>query len=108
MLSGGQVQRIGLARALYSDPNVLVLDEPNSALDASGSEALNKCIRDFTAAGKTVILMTHRPIAISECQRLIVIEKGRVVADGPRDEVLGSMLKNSDQVKKLVQTGQKP
>ena len=108
MLSGGQVQRIGLARALYSDPNLLVLDEPNSALDADGSEALNKCIRDFKATGKSVILMTHRPVAIAECARLIVIDQGRIVADGPRDKVLGSMIKNADQVKKLVQPGAKP
>ena len=106
-LSGGQVQRVGLARALYSDPNLLVLDEPNSALDAEGTEAMNACIRDFKASGKTVILMTHRPIAIAECDRLIVIDNGRIRADGPRDKVLASMVKNSDQVQQLVAKGKK-
>ncbi|MEM7240810.1 MAG: type I secretion system permease/ATPase [Pseudomonadota bacterium] len=107
ILSGGQVQRVGLARALYSDPSLLVLDEPNSALDAEGTEAMNACIRDFKAAGKTVILMTHRPIAIAECDRLIVIDNGRIRADGPRDKVLASMVKNSDQVQQLVTKGKK-
>ena len=102
ILSGGQVQRIGLARALYTDPSILVLDEPNSALDAEGTEALNACIRAFKEKGRAVILMTHRPMAIAECDRLVVIDKGQVMAEGPRDKVLASMVKNSDQVQKLV------
>ena len=65
-LSGGQVQRIGLARALYGDPVMLVLDEPNSNLDNVGSQALNTAIRQMKADGKSVLIMAHRPAAIEE------------------------------------------
>ncbi len=101
-LSGGQRQRIALARALYNDPVILVLDEPNSALDAEGSEALNRAVREFKRSDRAVVIMTHRPMAIAECDRLIVIEQGRIKADGPRDEVMRSMLHNADDVKQAI------
>ncbi|MCK8485484.1 type I secretion system permease/ATPase [Aliiroseovarius sp. S2029] len=96
-LSGGQQQRVALARALYGDPVLLILDEPNSALDAEGSDALNDAVRGFKAAGKSVIVMTHRPVAISECDDLIIIDKGQVTARGPRDEVLRTNVRNMAQ-----------
>lgn len=101
-LSGGQRQRIALARALYGDPVMLVLDEPNSALDHEGSEALNQAIRDFRASDRAVVLMTHRPVAIQECDRLAVIDKGRLQAEGPRDEIVKSMLRNASDVQRTV------
>jgi ATP-binding cassette subfamily C protein len=101
-LSGGQLQRIALARALYGDPVLLVLDEPNSALDQEGSDALNAAIREMKAAGQSVIIMTHRPVAISECDRLLVIDEGRVKADGPRDEVIRSMMNNAREVQRAL------
>ena len=101
-LSGGQVQRVGLARAFYGNPKLLILDEPNSALDADGTDAMNAAIRAHKEAGNSVILMTHRPVALSECDRLIVIDGGRVKASGPRDKVLSEILKNSDQVKRAI------
>jgi PrtD family type I secretion system ABC transporter len=96
-LSGGQRQRIALARALFGDPVLLVLDEPNSALDAEGAEALNRAIRDFKASGRAVLLMTHRPAALSECDRLAVIDRGRLRAQGPRDEVLRTMVQSAER-----------
>lgn len=103
-LSGGQCQRIALARALYRDPQLLILDEPNSALDAEGSDALNEAVRDFKARGKAVIIMTHRPNAISECDLLLVLENGLVSSFGPRDAVMQKMLKNADTVHRTIRS----
>ncbi len=106
-LSGGQKQRLGLARAIYGDPAMIILDEPNAALDADGSQALNAAIKTFKEQGKIVIIMTHRPMAISECDKLLYIENGRQQAFGPRDEVLGSIVKNAKDVTKAIQSGAK-
>ena len=103
--SGGQKQRIALARALYGDPVLLILDEPNSALDAEGTEALNSAVRDYKARGKAVIIMTHRPMAISECDTLMVIEKGMIAKLGPRDEVMRSMLQNAEAINRTLGNG---
>lgn len=106
-LSGGQRQRIALARALYGDPVLLVLDEPNSALDSEGSEALNRVVRELKSDNRSVVIMTHRPMAISECDTLAVMDKGHVTAHGPRDEILKSMLKNADDVQRSLTVGSK-
>ena len=83
-LSGGQIQRIGLARALYGDPVLLVLDEPNSNLDNEGTQALNAAIRAMKAAGQSIIIMAHRPAAIQECDLLLMLENGQRSAFGPK------------------------
>ena len=101
-LSGGQKQRIALARALFGDPVLLVLDEPNSALDQEGTEALNAAVRDIKSEGRSVIIMTHRPMAISECDKLVVLDKGQVKAFGPRDEIIRSMMKNSSDIQQVI------
>ncbi|WP_300038757.1 type I secretion system permease/ATPase [uncultured Roseobacter sp.] len=101
-LSGGQRQRIALARAFYGDPVLLILDEPNSALDSEGSEALNRAVKAFKAEGKAVVITTHRPTAISECDRLLVLQGGRVRADGSRDEVLKSMVGNVEDIRQKI------
>ena len=81
-LSGGQIQRIGLARALYGDPVLLILDEPNSALDSEGSQALNTAVKRLKSDGRSVVIMAHRPSAIKECDKLLVLMKGRQVTFG--------------------------
>jgi ATP-binding cassette subfamily C protein len=97
-LSGGQKQRVGLARALYGDPVLVVLDEPNSNLDAEGSMALNLAIRNMKAEGKSVVIMAHRPAAIEECELILIMENGQRLAFGPRDDVLRAHLRNHTQV----------
>ncbi|WP_028957012.1 type I secretion system permease/ATPase [Sulfitobacter sp. 20_GPM-1509m] len=97
-LSGGQIQRIGLARALYADPVIMVLDEPNSNLDNDGTEALNRAIRAMKADGRSVMIMAHRPSAIEECEMLLILDQGMRVAFGPKDEVLKSNVQNHQQI----------
>jgi ATP-binding cassette subfamily C protein len=87
-LSGGQIQRIGLARALYGAPVLLILDEPNANLDTDGATALNQAIRTAKAGGASVLIMAHRPQVIQECDLLLVLHDGAVAAFGPRDTVL--------------------
>ena len=89
-------------RDRFGNPVLLVLDEPNSALDQEGSEALNSAINTMKAEGRSVIIMTHRPIAISECDNLLFVEKGAIKAMGPRDEIIKTMIKNSEGVSRLV------
>ncbi|MBL0720278.1 type I secretion system permease/ATPase [Piscinibacter sp. Jin2] len=90
-LSGGQRQRIGLARAMYGDPQLLVLDEPNANLDDAGELALLRAVEDLKARGKTVVLITHRGGVLQQVDRLLLMQQGRIVADGPRDAVLASL-----------------
>lgn len=104
-LSGGQIQRIGLARAMYLDPVLLVLDEPNSNLDNEGSEALNQAIRSFKSEGKSVLIMAHRPAAIKECDTILMLENGATRAFGPKEEVLKKMVQNHQQIQRSAGAG---
>jgi len=104
-LSGGQVQRIGLARAMYGDPILLVLDEPNSNLDNAGSEALNLAIRTMKSEGKSVLIMAHRPAAISECSHLLVLDGGARRAFGAKDEVLREVVQNAREIQASTKPG---
>ena len=91
VLSGGQRQRIALARALYADPMLLVLDEPNANLDDVGEAALVTALQDLKERGRTVFMVTHRLSALAVVDRLLVLQNGLVVADGPRDAVLAAL-----------------
>ncbi|TNC49824.1 type I secretion system permease/ATPase [Rubellimicrobium rubrum] len=97
-LSGGQIQRIGLARALYGDPVIVVLDEPNSNLDNDGSLALNAAIKTLKERGAAILIMAHRPAAIQECDLLLMIEGGARRAFGPKEEILREMVANHRQI----------
>lgn len=91
-LSSGQKQRIGLARALYNDPRLIILDEPNANLDAAGEDALTLAISNARQAGQTIIIVAHRPSAIEACNRVLYLRAGRQIAFGDRDEVLNKIL----------------
>ena len=104
-LSGGQMQRVALARALYDDPMIVILDEPNSNLDNEGSQALNHAIRTLKEAGKSVLIMAHRPAAIQECDTLLVLDGGTRAAFGPKDQVLREMVSNHQELQKTAAMG---
>jgi ATP-binding cassette subfamily C protein len=93
VLSAGQAQRIALARALYRDPFLIVLDEPNSNLDSDGDEALTRAVRATRERGGIVIVVAHRPIGIEAVDQILVLKDGRMQAFGPKDTVLGQVLK---------------
>lgn len=88
LLSAGQRQRLGLARALYGDPFLVVLDEPNSNLDADGDTALTAAIHQVRNRGGVVIVIAHRPSAIAAVDKVLFIQNGRQAAFGPKAEVL--------------------
>jgi ATP-binding cassette subfamily C protein len=87
-LSAGQMQRVALARALFRGPSILILDEPNSNLDADGDQELLQCLHQAKARGTTVLLVAHRMSMMPIVDGLLIIQEGRVAAYGPRDEIL--------------------
>jgi len=84
--SGGQRQRLAIARALVADPKFLVMDEPTSSVDYHSERAIIESIRNLPPE-TCLVIVTHRPEIISDCTRLIVVEQGRITADGERSEV---------------------
>ncbi|WP_265947893.1 type I secretion system permease/ATPase [Dechloromonas sp. A34] len=89
-LSGGQRQGVAIARALLMDPPILLLDEPTSAMDFSSEQQFKERLRRV-AAHKTVVIVTHRNSLLDLATRVIVVDEGRVVADGPRDQVIQAL-----------------
>jgi ABC-type protease/lipase transport system fused ATPase/permease subunit len=104
ILSGGQMQRIGLARALYGNPKLLVLDEPNSNLDAEGEANLLLTLQELHQAKTTVVLVTHKPAVLKQMDKLLVMREGRMELFGPCEEVLlklrEAMAQNHEQLAK--------
>ncbi|ADG94233.1 type I secretion system ATPase [Arcobacter nitrofigilis DSM 7299] len=89
-LSGGERQSVTLARAILTNPNIMILDEPTNSMDGQSEEIFKRRIKDIVR-DKTLILVTHRPSVLSLVDRLIVMDDGKIIADGPKEEVLKSL-----------------
>jgi len=100
-LSAGQAQRIALARALYRDPFLVVLDEPNSNLDAEGDEALTRAILGVRVRGAIAVVVAHRPSAIAGADYILVMAKGRQQQFGPKEEILNRAIQSAPQPRAL-------
>jgi ATP-binding cassette, subfamily C, type I secretion system permease/ATPase len=92
-LSAGQLQRIALARALYREPFLVVLDEPNSNLDAEGEAALTRAVFGIRERGGIVVIIAHHPSVLAAVDSLLVMKEGRILALGPKDEILPKVLR---------------
>jgi PrtD family type I secretion system ABC transporter len=92
ILSGGQMQRIGLARALYGMPRLVVLDEPNANLDSEGEANLQQVVRRLHQDRVTLVLVTHRPSLLEHIDRVLVMREGVMDAFGPRADILARVL----------------
>ena len=90
-LSGGTRQRIGLARALFGNPKLIVLDEPNANLDEDGEKALAQALALMKAAKRSVLIVSHRPQVLSHVDKILVMSFGLTLAFGPRDAVIANM-----------------
>ena len=102
-LSAGQRQRIGLARALYGNPFVVIMDEPNAFLDAEGEQALNIAIRSVRARGGIAVIVAHRPSILAEVDMVAVIQNGRLTAFGPKEEIVAGQRQANANTLKVVE-----
>ena len=105
-LTGGQKQRIALARAVFRRPRLVVLDEPNSNLDAEGDAALARAIETLRADGSVVVVMAHRPSAITAVDKILMLSEGRMTQFGAKADVIRQVTQNVTQ--NVTQSGAQP
>ncbi|MDP3660874.1 type I secretion system permease/ATPase [Phenylobacterium sp.] len=96
VLSAGQRQRVGLARALLGEPAFVVLDEPNASLDAEGEEALVRAVEALKAKGATIVIISHKPNIFRPADKILLLRDGRVELFGPRDQVMNRVTKPAE------------
>ena len=103
-LSAGQRQKLGLARAIYNDPKLIILDEPNSNLDDQGERSLLTTLRKIKESGRTIIIITHRTSILALVDKLILMKDGVITNIGSKNEVLQAISASSSNIAKLPQT----
>jgi ABC-type protease/lipase transport system fused ATPase/permease subunit len=99
VLSAGQRQRVGLARALFGDPAYVVLDEPNAALDAAGEEALMTALASLKARKVTVVVVSHKANIFRSADKILYLSDGQVGMFGPRDEVFARLAQSAAAIR---------
>jgi ATP-binding cassette subfamily C protein len=104
-LSAGQTQRIALARALFGDPKVIILDEPNSALDAQGEEALGRAVAAAKLGGAAIMIIAHKAAVLSTVDTLAIIHDGQIARVGPRQEVVDGLARDAAQANVVAMRG---
>jgi ATP-binding cassette subfamily C protein LapB len=97
-LSAGQKQSVAIARLLLADPKIIFLDEPSGAMDLASERHLIGCLRQAIAPDVTLILSTHRYSMLDLIDRLIVIENGKLIADGPKEQVIAALQRKSNGI----------
>ena len=108
-LSAGQGQRVALARALYGSPRILILDEPNSALDSDGEEALSRAIGAAQLQGAAIMIVAHRTAVLGSADKLAILAEGAIVGMGPSYEILESLQKSAAKQKVVpIHEGARP
>jgi ABC-type protease/lipase transport system fused ATPase/permease subunit len=99
---------VGIARAVFGKPRLIVLDEPNANLDEAGEAALLGMVRELKAGGAAVVVITHRTAVLPACDKLLLLRDGTVGAFGPRDEVLQQLRQAAEQAAKQAAGGARP
>ncbi|QOG22910.1 ATP-binding cassette domain-containing protein [Bradyrhizobium sp. SEMIA] len=87
-MSGGEKQRLSLARVLYRDPEILILDEPTSSLDSLAEATVHRLLEKLRRDGKTVVVISHRVSTICGADKIVVLDRGRIVAEGRHPDLL--------------------
>jgi ATP-binding cassette subfamily C protein EexD len=107
-LSAGQRQKLGLARAIYDDPRLIILDEPNSNLDDQGERDLLTTLRRIKESGRTIIIITHRTSILALVDKLLVMKDGVMANMGSKDEIMGALSASKSNIARLPQKTDNP